>query len=49
MNIVNCRKKLVDDCNETVEEVKLLTRITYAENENSYERSSCTVFIVLMI
>ena len=47
-----CRKKLVgkliDECTETVEEVKL-ARITYAENENSYKCSSCTVYIVLMI
>ena len=47
-----CRKKLVDklvdECTETIEEVKL-ARITYAENENSYKCSSCTVFIVLMI
>ena len=37
MNIVNAEKKLVDklvdECTETVEEVKL-ARITYAENEN---------------
>ena len=26
-----------------------LDRITYAENENSYKCSSCTVYIVLMI
>ena len=36
-----CRKKLVDECTETVEEVKL------AENENNYKRSSCTVYTVL--
>ena len=39
-------KKLVNDCTETVEEVKL-ARITYAENENSYKCSSCTVYTVL--
>ena len=50
----NCksRKKLVaplvDECAETVEEVKL-AKITLAENENSYKCSSCTVYIVLMI
>ena len=47
-----CRKKLVDElvdeCTETVEEVKL-AQITLAENENSYKCSSCTVCIVLMI
>ena len=47
-----CRKKLVhelvDECTETIEEVKL-AKITLAENENSYKCSSCTVYIVLMI
>ena len=47
-----CKKKLVDrlvdECTETVEEVKL-ARITYAENENNYKCSSFTVYIVLMI
>ena len=47
-----CRKKLVDqivdECSETVKEVKL-TKITLTENENSYKCSSCTVYIVLMI
>ena len=45
-----CRKKLVDklvdECTETVEEVKL-TKIILAENENSYKCSSCTVYTVL--
>ena len=45
-----CRKKLVDklvhECTETVEEVKL-AKITLAENENSYKCSSCSVYIVL--
>ena len=45
-----CRKKLVDklvdECTETVEEVKL-ARITYAENENCYKCSSCTMYTVL--
>ena len=45
-----CRQKLVDklvdECAETVEEVKL-ARIAYAENENSYKYSSCTVCTVL--
>ena len=38
--------KLVDECNETVDEVKL-TKITLGENENSYKCSSCTVYILL--
>ena len=41
-----CRKKLVDklvdECTQTVEEVKL-AKITLAKNENSYKCSSCTV------
>ena len=45
-----CRKnfvnKLVDECTETVEEMKL-AKITLAENENSYECSSCTVYTTL--
>ena len=45
-----CRKKLVDklvdECTETIEEVKL-AKTTLAENENSYKCSSCTVYIVL--
>ena len=45
-----CRKrlidKLVDECTETVEEVKPAI-ITLAENESSYKCSSCTVYIVL--
>ena len=40
--------KLVDECTETIEEVKL-ARTTYAENESSHKCSSCTVYIVLMI
>ena len=47
-----CRKKLVDklvdECTETTEEVKLAT-ITYVENESENKFSSCTVYIVLMI
>ena len=39
---------LIEECTETVEEVKL-AKITLAENENSYKCSSCTVYIVLMI
>ena len=45
-----CRKKLVDklvdECTETIEEVKL-AKITLAENENSDKCSSCTVYAVL--
>ena len=50
----NCkhRKKLVaaliEECTETVEEVKL-AKITLAENETIYKCSSCTMYIVLMI
>ena len=40
--------KLVNECTETVEEVKL-AKITLAENENRYKCTSCTVYIVLMI
>ena len=43
-----CRKKLVDECTETVEEVKL-AKITLAENENKYKWNFCRVYIVLMI
>ena len=47
-----CRKKwagkLVNECTETIEEVKL-AKIPLAENENSYKCSSLTVYIVLMI
>ena len=46
-----CRKrlidKLVDECTETVEEVKPAI-ITPAENENKYKCSSCTVYTVLI-
>ena len=41
-----CRKKLVDEYTETVEEVKL-SKITIAKNENSYKCNSCTVYIML--
>ena len=40
--------KLIDECTETIEEVKL-AKITLAENENNYRYSSCTVYIALMI
>ena len=45
-----CRKKLidklVDECIETAEEVKL-AEVTLAENGNSYKCSSCRVYTVL--
>ena len=45
-----CRKrlteKLVEDCNETADEVKL-TKITLAENENKYKCNSCILYTVL--
>ena len=45
-----CRKKLVDklveECTETDEEVKL-AKITLAEDENKHKCSSCTLHIVL--
>ena len=47
----NCRKKLVDklidECTETIEEEKL-ANITIFKND-SCERSSCIIYIVLMI
>ena len=40
--------KLIDECTETIEEVKLAN--TTLENENSYYKcSSCKVYIVLTI
>ena len=50
MKIVSAKKKLVDklvdNCTETVEEVKL-AKITLAKCENSCKCSSCKVHIVL--
>ena len=43
-----CRKKLVDECTEITEEVKL-AKITLAENESENKYSSCRVYIALMI
>ena len=42
--------KLVDECTETVEEVKL-ANIIFAENENenSYKFIPCTVYIVYFL
>ena len=52
MEIVNAEKKLVnklvDECTETIEEVKS-AKITLAENESENKYSSWTVYIVLMI
>ena len=52
MKIVNAEKKivdkLIDECIETTEEVKL-AKITFAENESENKYSPCTVYIVLMI
>ena len=40
--------KLVDECTETIEEMKL-AKITPAENESENKYSTCTVYIILMI
>ena len=40
--------KLVDQCTETIKEVKL-AKITLAENESENKYSFCTVYILLMI
>ena len=40
--------KLIEECNETIEEVKL-TNITIFKNENNYKYNSCIVYIVLMV
>ena len=53
MKIVNAEKKLadklIDECTETTEEVKL-ANISLTENENSYYKcSSCKVYIVFTI
>ena len=51
MKIVNAKKKLidklVDECTETVEEVKPAI-ITLAEKENNYKCSSCIMYTVLL-
>ena len=52
LNYENCRcrkkivDKLVEECNETVDKVKL-SKITSAEDENKHKCSSCTLYIVL--
>ena len=38
--------KLIDECNEAIDTVKL-TKITLAENENNYKCNSCILYIVL--
>ena len=47
-----CKKKLVDklieECNENVEEVKL-AKITSTENENKHKCCSCTLYIVFFL
>ena len=40
--------KLIDECTETIEEMKLVN-ITFTENENNYEHNFCKVYIALMI
>ena len=40
--------KLVDECAETIGEVKLV-KITLAKNENKYKYNSCTLYIVLFL
>ena len=40
--------KLINECIETIEETTLVN-ITFTENENNYEYTSCIVYIVLMI
>ena len=40
--------KLIDECTETIEKVKL-AKITFLENESENKYSSCTVYIVLVI
>ena len=48
-----CRTKLVDklinECTETIEEVKLAKITLEHKNENSYKCSSCKVYIVFII
>ena len=46
MKKCECRKrlidKLVDECNENIEETRLVEK-TLAENENKHKCSSCTL------
>ena len=52
MKIVNAEKKiagkLIDECTETIEEVKL-ANITFTENEINQKYSCCKVYIVFMM
>ena len=52
MKIVNVEKKvvdkLIDECTETFEKVKL-AEMTLFGNENNYTYGSCRVYIILMI
>ena len=54
LDYVNCKckkrlvDKLVEECNEIVEEVRL-AKITLAKNENKYKCSSCTLYIALFL
>ena len=43
-----CRKRLIDECTETIEEVKSAEE-TILENENENKYSPCKVYIVLMM
>ena len=51
MKIVKCKKKLVDklveECTENVEKVKL-AKIPSTEDKNKHKCSSCTLHIVLL-
>ena len=40
-------EKIIDEWDETVEEVKL-AKITLTENENEHKCNSCTLYILLM-
>ena len=40
--------KLIDECTESIEEVKL-AEIAPFENKNNYEYNSCKVYIILII
>ena len=54
LDYVNCKyikklvDKLIDECTETTEEVKL-AKITLTENENGNKYSSCTVYLISII
>ena len=54
MDYENCKYRkelvgrLIDQCTETIEEVKL-AKITLVENESENKYCSCTVYIVLVI